>query len=100
MTRTNLEQRYLPMNQSVTLFLPSNRAIEYMRQSAFGNLKKKDKAIEFLLNHIVLGKYSSHELKTNMELNSMTNHSIRISKRNKMKVNVYFFFTSINLHLP
>ena len=98
-TRTNLEKRYFPINQSVTLFLPSNRAIKYMRQSTIGNLKKTDNAIEFLLNHIVLGKYPSHKLKTNMVLNSLTNHSIRISKRSEIKVNIYFSFIYINSRL-
>ena len=90
MTRTAFEQKYFPTNQTVTLFLPSNRAIRYMPSFALENLKKEDEAIEFLLNHMVIGEHHTRDLKAYSVLKSMANYSIPISKRSAIsEVNLF-----------
>ena len=89
MIKTNFEQLYLEKHESSTLFLPSNEAVTRMKPSSLDNLKKKDALIEFLLNHVALGKYHTREFRPNMVLESRTNHSILINKRNNRKVCTY-----------
>ena len=89
MTRSNLERNYLTANQSFTLFIPSNNAMKNMKPSTLKNLNKNERAVEFLLDHIVIGKFEVRELMNDMELRTLSNKSIRINKKDGIRVCIF-----------
>lgn len=83
-SKTRLEEEHLPRNKSLTLFLPSNRAMRSLSMS--DKLKDDEEKINFLLNHIAHGIYYTSDLNNDLILNSLTNNSIHINKGSPLQV--------------
>lgn len=84
--RTQFEEKILRANETYTLFLPSNRAIRNMPPSEQSKLKSNASAIDFLMDHITYGKYSSRKLGNNFALTSLNRNPVRINKLLRTKV--------------
>ena len=84
--RTQFEENILKANETYTLFLPSNRAIRNMPLSEQNKLESNASAINFLMDHIAYGKYSSRKWGDNFALTSLNNDPIRINKLLRAKV--------------
>ena len=84
--RTQFEENILRANETYTLFLPSNRAISNMPLSDLNKLKSNASAINFLMDHIAYGKYSSRKWGNNFALTSLNDDTIRINKLLRTKV--------------
>eukprot|EP00112_Aurelia_sp_Birch-Aquarium-sp1_P013108 Seg2770.3 transcript_id=Seg2770.3/GoldUCD/mRNA.D3Y31 product="Transforming growth factor-beta-induced protein ig-h3" protein_id=Seg2770.3/GoldUCD/D3Y31 len=84
--RTQFEEKILRANETYTLFLPSNRAIRNMPPSEQNKLQSNASAIDFLMDHITYGKYSSRKLGNNFALTSLNRNPVRINKLLRTKI--------------